>query len=259
MGVPALAVAALTLAALLTVAARTWGDGRSLPAWTGPVVVAAGSAVLTLYRPGITPDHPWADRRLVIALPLVAILVVVAAAYLWREVGIAGRALAPVVVVALLWPTVAATWPHRGERVEAGSASAIAGVCRALGPSDVVLAVDSRGANEWPQVIRGQCGIPALAASGSLRGSPGALVVLVDRIRTALGPSRRLVLLAADTPDGTPADAGRPDGAEALVRLGATPRPVADVSVAEDDRLLERRPDGLVPLPLRVWLAEAPS
>ena len=32
-------------------------------AWVPALVVAAGSTLLPLLRPGITPDHPWADRR----------------------------------------------------------------------------------------------------------------------------------------------------------------------------------------------------
>jgi hypothetical protein len=39
--------------------------GREL-AWAGVLLVYLGSSVLTLLRPGITPDHPWADRRLVV-------------------------------------------------------------------------------------------------------------------------------------------------------------------------------------------------
>lgn len=36
-----------------------------------------------------------------------------------------------------------------------------------------------------------------------------------------------------------------------------TRTPVVDAVVQEDDRLLERRPEGLVPLPIRVWLGVA--
>jgi ABC-type hemin transport system substrate-binding protein len=53
----------------------------------------------------------------------------------------------------------------------------------------------------------------------------------------------RLVLVAADTTDS-------------LTRLGATTAVVGvDEHVREDARLLERRPDHLVELPIQVWLA----
>ena len=280
-GVPALVVALVALAVAVRVLARTWVDGSPLPGWAGPLVVAAGSTVLTLYRPGITPDHPWADRRLVVALPFVTILVIAAAARLGGGLnlgaGRAGRAgparrasavprsgrrwssatgtgLAVLTVVALLGPTFAATWPHRGERVELGSREAIAALCSALRPGDVVLAVDGRSANEWPQVVRGMCGHPALATASSLRGDPAAISAAIADIGANLGPDRRLVLLAADTPDDTTADAGKPTGAEVLAGLGAEVINPVNVTVREDERLLEARPDGLADLPLRVWI-----
>lgn len=248
----ALAVALVALAVLVHRLARAWTAGAALPAWAGPLVVGAGSTVLTLYRPGITPDHPWAERRLVIALPFVALLVVAAAAWLWRP-GLAAatgsrttlaRAVAGLVVLVLVAPTAAATWPHRAERVEAGTMSAVASVCRALRPGDVALAVDSRAANEWPQVIRGMCKRPALSTTSALRLDPIQRRAAADRIAAGLPPGGRLVLLAADSPD-------------AITVMGAIPDLVADIDVREDDRLLERRPDGLVNLPIRVWLGSA--
>lgn len=236
----ALVVALLALAGAARHLGRLWSAGSPLPAWAGPLVVGAGSSVLTLYRPGITPDHPWAERRLVIVLPFVALLVVAAAARLWRAAG-AARVAAVLAIPALLVPTVIATWPHRAERVEAGSLGAIAGVCRALKPGDVVLAVDSRAANEWPQVIRGMCKRPALSTTSLLRLNAVARRAAADRIAAGLPSGGRLVLLAADSP-------------EAISRVGRIPVPVADVVVREDDRLLERRPDSLVDLPIRVWL-----
>ena len=38
--------------------------------WVAPLVVVLGTTALTLWRPGISPDHPWADRRFVpVVLP----------------------------------------------------------------------------------------------------------------------------------------------------------------------------------------------
>ena len=247
-GVPALLIALVTLAWALHRVATRWRDGEPLPSWTGPLLVASGSSLLTLWRPGITPDHPWAERRLLIVLPFVVVLCVAAAAYavrhLARRAPVALAAAAGVAIVAAtVVPTAAATWPHRGERVELGELAAVEGVCLQIGPDDVVLAVDSRAANEWPQVIRGQCGRVALSTTSALRRDDEALkesvATLAQRVFDGGG---RLVLLAADSPDAL----------EALAPGSA--RQALDTAVLEDMRLLERRPDHLVTLPLQVWL-----
>lgn len=250
-GIPALVIALVALAWSVRTAATCWTSGERLPSWAGPLLVASGSTVLTLWRPGITPDHPWAERRLTIVLPFVVVLCVVAAAYAVRHLARRAPVVVAVVagigvVLATLVPTAAATWPHRWERVELGELAAVESVCRQLGDGDVVLAVDSRAANEWPQVVRGQCGRPALSTTGALRKDPAALAEAVTTIQRALEPSgRRLVLLAAESPD-------------ALEELGVTVRPMLDTTVLEDARLLERRPDHLVTLPLQVWAGTGP-
>lgn len=248
-GVPALVIALAALAWAVRQIGQRWTAGESLPAWTGPLLVAAGSTVVTLWRPGITPDHPWAERRLLIVLPFVILLCVAAAAYAVRHLSRrAPVAVAVGVGVALvagtILPTAFATWPHRGERVELGELAAVQGVCDSFTDGDVVLAVDSRAANEWPQVVRGQCGHPALSTTKALREDPSRLATTVATIDESVAArGGRLVLLAAE-------------GTKGLDALGASDiRQVSEAFVAEDDRLLERRPDGLVPLSLEVWTA----
>jgi len=247
-GPVALLVALVALAALLRHAVVRLGQGE-LPTWLPALVVAGGSTLLTLLRPGITPDHPWADRRLLIALPLVIVLDVVVAAWITsraraRGQATVGRVLAAVLVLAVAGPAAVATWPHRAGGVERGSLAAADEVCDSLGPDDVVLMVDSRSANEWTQVVRGMCGVPSLAAVSAVRRDPTALRALVDDVEAAVSASGgRLVLLAADSP-------------EALDGLGVATAQVADVIVQEDQHVLERRPDGTDPLPIRVWLGQ---
>ncbi|MFW5474961.1 hypothetical protein ACOCJ5_16755 [Knoellia sp. CPCC 206450] len=248
-GVPALVIALCSLAWAVRTATTCWTQGERLPSWTGALLIAAGSTVLTLWRPGITPDHPWAERRLLIALPFVVVLCVAAAAYAVRHLSRRAPVLLAVaagtaLLVATLVPTAAATWPHRSERVELGELAAVERVCQALEPEDVVLAVDSRAANEWPQVVRGQCGRPALSTTSALRKDPDALRVAAARVAGAVQANGgRLVLLAADS-------------TAALESIDAgSGEPVLDTTVLEDMRLLERRPDHLVTLPLQVWLA----
>ncbi|MCA0290103.1 MAG: hypothetical protein LCH82_00325 [Actinobacteria bacterium] len=257
-GPVALVIALLVAAALAAQLGRAWTTrpqipGRPpalLPTWAGPYVLALGSTLLTLWRPGITPDHPWAERRLLIALPFVAVLVVVGAAWVWRGAATSLRSqparagLALLTLASLVIPTALATWPHRSERVEAGSQARVAALCRALQPGDIVLSVDDRAANEWPPVVRGMCNKPALVAKYYARRHPEALRILVDGVVDAAPPGSRVVLLAGESP-------------QALARLGFTPQPVASGEVLEDERLLERRPDGLVPLRIDLWLAPA--
>ena len=47
------------------------------------------------------------------------------------------------------------------------------------------------------------------------------------------------------------------DSAEALAAVGVTPTSVVEVTVREDEHVLERRPDRTDPLPVAVWLAPA--
>ncbi len=249
-GPVALVVALAVLSLAVRRALRSLAERRLEP-WVPALVVAAGSTLLTLLRPGITPDHPWADRRLLVALALVVALVVVAADRLVRRAAAAGHrglgvGAAALVTASLVGPAVVATWPHREGGVERGSLAAVEQVCRALGPGDVVLAVDSRAANEWPQVVRGMCGVPALALTSAVRSDEQLLASTVTSVAEGVAEQGgRLVLLAADSPD-------------ALEAAGSRGTQVVDVTVREDEHVLERRPTGTDPLPLRVWLARAP-
>ncbi len=230
-----------------------WRAGAELPAWFAPALVGLSSTLLTLYRPGITPDHPWADRRLVpVVLPAVLLAgsAAAAAAVGWARRRLPAAALVTTAVVAcalVLVPTAAATVPVAGQHTEAGELSAVRQVCAALGPRDVVLAVDSRARAEWPQVLRDECGV----ASASLLGSGTQLAAAVGReaarVRAAGGTP---VLLAAnDLAPSAPPDV--------LTQLGLTPRTVVHLVTREDQRLLTRRPQGSERLVIWVRLAEA--
>lgn len=250
-GPAALVIALVAAAVLAHRAASLWVEGRELPAWAGAAVVGVGSTLLTLYRPGITPDHPWADRRLVIALPTVVLLVVATAAVIsrWstRRLPYAAMAAGSALVsAALVVPAAWATWPHATERVEAGELAAVDTVCRQFRPGDVALMADSRAVNEWPEVLRGYCGVPALATTYALRTDPVKFGAAVEQIsRDVQVRGGRLVLVAADS-------------TQSLSRLGLRTAVVGvNTTVREDARLLERRPDQLVPLPVTVWLGRS--
>jgi hypothetical protein len=130
-------------------------------------------------------------------------------------------------------------------------------VCAALEPGDVVMAVDSRAANEWPQVVRGMCGVPALSTESSLRRDPEALAAVVGQASAAVADrGGRLVLLSADSPDAV-GGAAEPAVPEVLTSLGRTAELVVDTVVREDQHVLVGPPTSTDPLPVRVWLAAA--
>ena len=106
--------------------------------------------------------------------------------------------------------------------------------------------VDSRAANEWPQVLRGQCGVPALSTTSALRRNSDGLFAAVGQVEQAVeARGAQLVLVAADSDDAL-----RALGIDRIVPVVNRERDW----VYEDPRLLERRPDSLVVLPLQVWL-----
>ena len=248
----AVTISLVVLAVLAHRLGTWWAKGGPLPAWSAALVVTTGSTLLTLVRPGITPDHPWADRRLLIALPLALVLCVAAA---WwaaarareRWGSAAGATALVVLLAATAVPTAMATWPHRAERVEAGGLAAAETYCDALEPDDVVLAVDDWAVNHWTQVTRGMCGVPSVATTGKLRDDPQQVLAaarrLDERVRARGG---RVLLVAHKEP-------------QTLQDLGATDvRVVLDTQLMEDAQELTRRPEGLDPLRLVVWTGRVP-
>lgn len=266
---PAVVVAAWITFAVTCRGAVLWSLGRPAavesgtdagapPVWLVPAVVGFASSVLTLVRPGITPDHPWADRRLVpVLLPafVIAATAVVAWTTRWARRRLPATLLVAVTVigvVALVAPPLLATVPLRAQRTERAEPSAVRRVCSALQPGDVVVAVDARGYDEWPQVIRGVCGHPAASLikdglalpTGQLHASAQQLAALVQ------ARGGRLVLLAAG-------DGAGPD--RTLADLGLVPRPVSYLTTIEDQQLLAQRPRAGARLVIDVWTAVWPQ
>lgn len=246
-GPAALVVALVALALLWRALGTWWAKGGPVPSWGAALFVTTGSTLLTLWRPGITPDHPWADRRLLVALPLVIVLAVAAAAWAgrWarrRHGSLAAGVVATGLLAVTAVPTALATWPHRAERVEAGGLAAAADYCRALEPGDVVLAVDDWAVNHWTQVTRGMCGVPAVATTGRLRDDPDRVRAAAQRLDERVRARGGRVLLVAHRERSSLTDIGARDVREVL-----------DTTIPEDPHVLETRPERLDPLRLTVW------
>ncbi len=294
LGWPAVALGWATVVVLAVGALRWWrgsgavadrdggDDDESGPWWLVPAAVGLASTVLVLQRPGITPDHPWADRRLVpMVLPLVVLAAVLAVArgVGWlrgrdhdpdlehdhdpvgarraRTTGVLAAALG---VAALAVPVGIGTWPFLTTRTEAGEPAAVAQVCAALAPGDVVVAVEGtvdghaqRSVNEWVQVVRGGCDRPAAALRAPASGRPAAVAALAALAARA---GRRLVLLTAQESDVT---------AEQVLRVASAAVPTAEparravrLETVEDAQRLTRPPRAGARLVVDVWTQAVP-
>jgi hypothetical protein len=227
-------------------------DGDRLPIWTGPFVVALGSSLLTWMRPAITPDHPWADRRFTIVLAFVIICHVAACMWIlksWRPINqLVARALTVIAAAGLLVPMALAIWPHATERSHAGELRAIQEGCAQLRQGEVVLTVDYLASNSWPQVIRGMCGVPAIALEVDDSQDVAEVRELVGRVREALSP-QGLELVIAGT-----------RSAEALTEVipssvtASAPQKMIGGPRLEDPNTLMHRPDHLVLKETTLWI-----
>jgi hypothetical protein len=230
-----------------------------LPGWVIPAAIGLAVTVVSLYRPAITPDHPWADRRYVtVTYPFVVLAATAVVARIARLrdrlPDVPRAALVAALAVGMLAPTAAATLPMATTRTEVGQIAAAEDICAALeaaGPRPAVLAVGFRGRVEWAPVVRARCGVP--------------LVGIEPPTTTTTDESLGDVLARAA--DGARADGWTPVvlvGDEPTARLvadetGVTLPQVVGLATTEPERLLEERPLSDRPLPLAAWLAVLPE
>jgi len=213
--------------------------------WAAVLLVFVGSTIQTLARPGITPDHPWADRRLVVeVIPGLILFALWATARLVRlaRAAVARRpvpgwtravpAVAGAAAVAVfLTPVVVAAAPVAADRTEVGEVGAVRTVCRALQPNDTVVVVDGL----WTPTIRGQCRLPVAQLADP---TPDTIAQAARSIRSA---GRVPVIAAA--------------GAKELADHGLAPQQVVSLHTRQDQRQLLRRPNGTDPFLLEFWIA----
>ncbi len=243
---------------------------RALLAWHGPAeaernwalpltMIGAGSAA-ALWLPDITPDQPWASRRLLImVIPGLVLCALWAGAWL---VGLsrargAGRPTATAVavfcVVALALPAAATSFglgvSHRGRSgglaassdglalraTGTGQIGAVRLLCASIPPHSAVLIVDQQTAALLAQVVRGSCGVPTAWL-------PGTSAVAAARAAAAISRGgRRPVLLGARQAE--------------LTALGGSPQLVMNLRTTQDPHSLTQPPAGPEPARYVVWLA----
>lgn len=239
-GPPALLFAVLGAALLV----RRLLRGRS-GGWLLPYSMVVWTTTQVLIRPGITPDHPWASRRLIgLIIPGLLLFTVFAAAWAVRRVrrlGYSPRAVrigAVTGVGLLLVPIVLTSGGFLVTRTEQGEVAAVDRMCEALPPDGSVVVVEHSTADRFLQVVRGMCGVPAA------RTAAGATPADVRRVLGAVrGAGRRPVVMAAE-PEQV-ASYGRPSR---VLRL----------DTRQDGRTLAEPPGGTWGLSMSVWIAEPP-
>ncbi|RCG27903.1 hypothetical protein DQ384_25635 [Sphaerisporangium album] len=240
LGVPAVVLATFAAALLVHRMAR----GRGF-AWVLPLAVVGWTTVTTLWLPAITPDHPFASRRLVpVVIPGLVVLAVwggrwAAARARWAGYGPRARAVMSAIIGALLVVPAAITSIGTAfTHIEQGEAAQVERLCAALPRDASVLIVERVTSDRFPQVVRGMCGVPT-ASVRVVEGdvAPRADVErLIGRVRST---GRRPVLLAADR--------------RQLAPYG-TAEQVVSLRTRQDERSLVSPPDGTWSLNATVWM-----
>jgi len=253
-GLPAVLLGVFGLAVLANRGTRrllTWTDpDAEARAWGLPLLIALWVIVTVLWQPAISPDQPWASRRLVpFVLPGMILAAIWASAWLREAAGQGGRArltsavVASCCVASLLIPatltnldlgSTAGPGGHLSARgmafrpVGAGQLTAVARLCAAIGPDASVVILDRLTADQFAQVTRGMCDTPTAVMDHPAPAKVGTVVSGIERA------GRRPVLLAEDQSE--------------LVPYGGVPQEVVNLLTTQDARTLTP--------PARPWLIQ---
>lgn len=146
---------------------------RRDPQWLLPAMLLVWTVATTLLRPAITPDHPWASRRLIVlVIPAFVLFAVWFLAWLTRYVGARdgrdmplARVLPAVVAatasVSMVVPTaVTSAAGIMGYRQDVGSVDAAHQLCGSLPEDASVVVVDPGMAGNYMPLLRNVCGVP---------------------------------------------------------------------------------------------------
>jgi hypothetical protein len=260
-GLPAVLLGAFGLAALANRGTRrllTWSDpDAEARTWALPLLIALWAIVTVLWRPAISPDQPWASRRLVpFVLPGLILAALWASAWLRELAGQHGRAAFTSAVVAtcsvasLLIPATLTNLdlgftPGPGRhlsargmafrRIGAAELTAVDRLCTKIGPDASVVILGSLTADEFAQVARGLCGTPTAVLDHPTAAAVAAVVSGIQRA------GRRPVLLARDSAE--------------LTAYGGGPRQVVNLATTQEARDLTAPPTLTWPVQYTVWMS----
>ncbi|MFC3983999.1 hypothetical protein [Streptosporangium jomthongense] len=246
LGVPAVALATMAAALLTRRLVRRRGFG-----WLLPLAVIGWTTVATLILPSITPDHPWASRRLVpVVIPGLVLLAVWGLRWVRDKARRLGygrpvqRGLVVAGVLLLIVPPVVTSAGVAFTPVERGERAAVEAMCAALPANASVLIVERVTGDRFTQVVRGTCGVPTAKVfhrQGADIPIPSDVNRLVGRVRAA---GRVPVLLAVR--------------ADQLAPYG-DPVQVMKLRARQDERSLVEPPNGTWSMAVDVWMTVPPA
>jgi hypothetical protein len=208
-----------------------------------------------LWRPAVSPDQPWASRRLVpFVLPGLILGAIWASAWLKQRAGQLGRTkitagvVASFCVASLLIPT-ALTNLDLGikngrltahgmafRRIGVGELTAVNRLCADIGPDASVVIVDSLTADRFAQLVRGMCGTPTAVLSQVTPTTVGAVVSGIE------AAGRRPLLLAQQQDE--------------LSGYGGTSREVVNLLTTQEAHNLTTPPTRTWFIHYTVWMSE---
>lgn len=249
-GVPAVVLA--TLGAAVLSRRCLWSQA---PAWTLPLLLFGWAIITTLYRPAITPDQPWASRRLVPAvLPGFILLAVWASAWLTGQVRQKSlrqdlsAAVASCCALLLVVPPAITSFGVTAKdgsivadglafkRTQQGEIQAVDSMCAAIPAGSSVVFLSGSPADWLTQIVRGTCGNPAAVITSSHSATVEAA------LRGIVQAGKRPVLLGSTRSQ--------------LIPYGGPIRQVMALRTNIDESALTRPPRILWPLRLNVWMSE---
>jgi hypothetical protein len=254
LGVPAVLLGAFGLAVLAkrtTKALLTWKDPTAAArVWALPLMMAIWAVVTVLYRPAVSPDQPWASRRLVpFVLPGLILGGIWAAAWLKGQAAQLGRTRATAITIAsfcaasLLIPTALTTLDisvtktngvdahgMAFRKIGPGEITAVSKLCRSIPRNASVVILDQLTADRFAQVVRGMCHTPTAILS-----HPNALGTVIQGIEKA---GRRPVLLAENKDE-----------------LPGTPKHVVDLLTTQEAHNLTAPPTRTWGIRYTVWMS----
>ncbi|WP_157250509.1 hypothetical protein [Nonomuraea typhae] len=242
-GVPVVMLATVGAAVLVR---RLLRNGAAF-AWLLPLAVIGWTTVTTLLRPEITPDQPWASRRLVpVVIPGLIVLAVWGLGWVRdraRRFGYGRRVqgwLAGAGTILILVPPVITSIGTAFTPIERGERAAVEAMCAAIPPGASVLMAERVTGDRFTQVVRGMCGVPVaqVRRAENVDTAPEPEVErLIARIRTT---GRTPVVLAAT------ADQVQPYGRS---------QQVMSLVTRQDERSLTEPPNGTWSLRINVWMS----
>ncbi|HMD26754.1 MAG TPA: hypothetical protein VKH61_21850, partial [Streptosporangiaceae bacterium] len=217
--------------------------------------------VTVLWRPAISPEQPWASRRLIpFVLPGLILGAIWASAWLSDIAGQRGRARATSGVVASCCaasllipatltnldlgssPNASGSGTHLTangmafRRIGPGELAAVNALCAAIGPYASVVILDSLTADQFAQVTGGTCDTPTAVLDHPTAKTVGAVLSGIERA------GRRPVLIARDQ--------------SLLAPYGGGPRQVVNLLTTQEAHDLTAPATRTWPIQYTVWLSD---